>query len=709
MIRLLLIFLMLLSGCTKETEEITSAALKPAEIQIVELDVPAKVETIDYAQVNTSFSSVFSHQFDHLNVSFSNRLKQERFEISEWNNSGHTFSVSTYGIPFYAGQTYQLNLTVSSSIADAVKVVFDDYTNAFYEKTYSIGNQVQTIELKYTHAGSNISDGVMKLVFTKGNSAVSGEIVIEEMSFQHLSSEEHSVKVNQVGYLPESQKLAVFRYNSGDWFDVIDVNTNEVVYTGQITGRTDNPDADEVNYTGDFSAVTTPGRYRIVSQINGRSVEFVIGDQLYADLLKDSLKMITLQRCGVCLDESIAPGFEHESCHHTLAKGYSSWSDLDVTGGWHDAGDYGRYTLTAVKTMSDLLLAYTVYPESFSDEMGLPESGNGIPDVVDEAIVGLDWLMKMQNSWGGVYTAAVTTQFADFVLPDQDQQQLWLLDEENTSTASASGAFAMGYLVIKEFDEEKAEKYLECAIKAYDTAVALRGQQDKKNPKEISAGDYGNSSDEDEIYFASALLYVATHEVQYLNEIKSALTASMNLFGLSYDVFSGYGSYFLLKDEQFKTTRAYPVLYNQMAVHGQNLVWDNVNDGYHLTVDSYHWGANMDVANNAMMMLLIHDIEPSDDLWNCAFEQLSYLLGKNSINTSFVSGYGTNYPKQIHHRIAEVNDIILTGALVGGPDGTIESDLPPAKKYWDDSSMYSTNEVAIYYNSPLVFVVSAFQ
>ena len=84
-------------------------------------------------------------------------------------------------------------------------------------------------------------------------------------------------------------------------------------------------------------------------------------------------------------------------------------------------------------------------------------------------------------------------------------------------------------------------------------------------------------------------------------------------------------------------------------------------------------------------------------------------LGKNSINTSFVSGYGTTYPRQIHHRIAEVNQVILKGALVGGPDGNIESDLPPAKKYWDDSSMYSTNEVAIYYNSPLVFVLSAFQ
>ena len=206
MIRLFLIFLVLLTGCTKETEEIISVALKPAEIEIVELELPAVIETIEYDQVNTAFSSVFSHQFDHLNVTFSNQLKQERFEISNWTDSGNTFSVSTYGLPFYAGQTYQLNLSVSSSVADTVKVIFDDYTNVIFEKSYRINNQPQTIQLNYTHTGNNISDGVMKLVFTKGNSVTSGEIVIEEMSFQRISGVDYNVKVNQVGYLPESQK-----------------------------------------------------------------------------------------------------------------------------------------------------------------------------------------------------------------------------------------------------------------------------------------------------------------------------------------------------------------------------------------------------------------------------------------------------------------------------------------------------------------------
>ncbi|MBR5291054.1 MAG: glycoside hydrolase family 9 protein [Erysipelotrichaceae bacterium] len=706
MIRFLLVILFMLTGCASEQ---SSASLHPFEIQVDESDLPVMKQIAEYAPLNTQFNSVFTHQFDQLAVSVSNELTREKFEVTDWSSLSQKFSISTYGLPFYAGQTYQVSFSVSSTIADHVQVIFDDYSQPFYQQNFEITDQIQKVQVNYTHQGNNMDDSQMKLIFTKRSEVTSGEILLEDIRFECVSNYPYNIKVNQLGYLPESQKLAVFTYNSGDWFEVIHADTDEVVYRGQIVGRIQNPDTKEVNYTGDFSAVTAPGIYRIESQINGQSYEFEIAENLYDSLLQDTLKMITTQRCGMVLTDTIISGFEHEICHHGLARGYSSWQDVDVTGGWHDAGDYGRYTLTAVKTINDLLMSYLLYPESFSDQMGLPESNNGIADVLDEAEIGLNWLLKMQNEWGGFHTAAVTSQFAEFVLPEHDIQQMWILDDENTSTAAAAGTLALASYIFNNVDTQKAQNYLTCAIKAYDCAIDLRGQLDKKNPAEFNAGDYGNSSDTDEIYFAASMMYVLTHEEKYLNEISDYLNSSQAYFGLGYDDFSGYGTYMLMKDEQFKKTRLSSVVYNAMIDYAQNLVWDNRNDGYHLTINSYHWGANMNVANDAMMMLLIHDIEPSDDLWNCAFEQLSYLLGKNSLNFSFVSGYGTQFPKNIHHRIAQVNQSILKGALVGGPDATLVDNLPPAKQYWDDSSLYSTNEVAIYYNSPLVFVVSAFQ
>ncbi len=701
-----LIVCVLLAGCVFVEEEKKSAVLVPYKIEY-EKPLPALNENVDYAQKNSSFVSVFSMDYESVGMSVSQEGKKQLMDIWEWTDNSKTVVYTTYGIPFYEGQSIQLTLDVSSDIADTVSVIFDDYTNVFYQNSFSLSDQSRKIRVDYTHAGGNLDDAMIKVVFSKANQKNTGQVVMSQMKLSLPSN--NSVKVNQLGYLPLSQKLCVFRYNSGDWFDVVNANTNEVVYTGQIVGRVDNSDTGEVNYYGDFTSVSEPGTYYIESQFGGRSYEFEIGEDLYAGLLEDALGMLTLQRCGTALSEEAAGAFSHESCHHALARSYSTWEDLDVSGGWHDAGDYGRYTLTAVKTMNDLMLSYYVYPESFDDAMSLLNSGNGLPDVLDEARAGLDWLKKMQNSWGGIYTAAVTTQFADFVLPNQDEQQLWLLDVENTSTASGAGAFAMGAIVFKEADPELSQEYLECAKKSYGAAIDLRGQQDKKNPSEISAGDYANASDADEIYFAAAMMYAATHDEAYLEEIEKAVNSSIDLFGLSYDQFGGYGTYFLLQDEQFQKTDIYPDLYNLSMKHAQDLVWDNVNDGYHLAIDSYHWGANMDVCNNAMMMLLINDINPSSELVDSAFEQLSYLLGKNSLNMSFVSGYGNVYPKNIHHRIAEVRSAELKGALVGGPDGSLESDLPAAKKYWDDANSYSTNEVAVYYNSPLVFVLSAFQ
>lgn len=700
------IICLLIAGCAQVEKK--GASLFPFEITY-ETPVPVLMENGSYEQKNSSFVSAFQWNNNTIEMNVSNNTKQEVIDVSKWDNSSDKMEWMTYGVVLSQGQMYEVVLEISNTIADKVEIIVDDYVNILHQKTFDVSEGLNNICFTFTHSGPSVHDAHLQISFSKHNTKESGQIVIEQLKLDCVSLDESNVKINQLGYLPESQKLAIFRYNAGDWFDVVNVHTSQVVYTGQIVGRTENADAGEINYYGDFSSVTEPGTYRIETQFGAQSMEFEIQEKLYQPLLEDALKMITLQRCGTALSDELAKEFAHEACHDWPARGYSSWEDMDVSGGWHDAGDYGRYTLTAVKTMNDLMLAYVLYPESFTDAMGLPESGNGLPDVLDEANVGLEWLRKMQNSWGGVYTAAVTERFAEFVSPENDIQQLWVLNDENTSTAAASGAFALASLVFQDIDASLSQEYLLCALKAYETAIALRGQEDQKNPKEINAGDYFNPSDEDEIYFAASMLYVLTHEDQYFEEIAHALNASVSLFGLSYNDFSGYGTYFLLKDAEFKKTNLYPVLYNQAMDHAQSLVSDNVNDGYHLTINSYHWGANMDVCNNAMMMLLINDVQPSSDLKNAAFEQLCYLLGKNSLNTSFITGYGKVYPQNIHHRIAVYRQAELFGALVGGPDGSADASVPPAKKYWDSSDSYSTNEVAIYYNSPLIFMLGAFQ
>ena len=702
----LIVCLLFFSGCTiKEKEK--SAVLKPAQlpeyIPVVKEEVPVMIGTL-YAQRDNAFHSVFG-VLGEMNIHQAREMESEILTIDNWTDFNQKASYVTYGLTLKQGHTYQISVEIDSDLSSSGLMKMGNYTEQFSTKKFTSGQVIWN----YKHTDST-TEGILTFEFDKSTDAEAGTIHLTSFRMKDLDEDEIGISINQIGYFPDSQKLAIFKYNAGDLFEVINTKSNEVVYTGMILDGKDNPETGEINYVGDFSAVTEPGSYRIVSQMGQSSYKFEIKDDIYSELFQDAFKMITLQRCGQTLDRSVAGDFSHEFCHHFHAQIYGTEDHLDVTGGWHDAGDYGRYTLPAIKTITDLLLAYAVYPESFSDEMNIPESGNGIADVLDEAQVGLKWLKKMQIDWGPVYASAVTPNFAGFVSPEEDLQNLYVLPYENTCTAAAGGAFGLAAIVFRDVNPEAADVYLFDGEKAYDYAIKVRGEEDKKNPEDIIAGDYADDSDEDQIFFSAGALYAATHDEKYLKEVERFLEKQdFSLISISHNDMGGYGAYLFLQDEEFQKTEYYIPLYNLFMQEIMNLVESGVTDGYQLASDGYFWGGNMYVADKAMMMLLANDLAPSISLTDAAYEQLSYLLGRNSIHQSFITGYGINSPKNVHHRIAESRNILLKGALVGGPDDAIEADLPAAKKYWDESHLYSVNEVAIYYNSPLVFVLSGFQ
>jgi endoglucanase len=164
---------------------------------------------------------------------------------------------------------------------------------------------------------------------------------------------------------------------------VVNADTNQVVYTGDLYGQTNNSLTNETNWRGDFSSVTAPGNYYIKCGNLDDSYKFKIGDDIYNNLLDDTVKMLYLQRCGTQVQDA---DFGHPACHNTMATVYQTNEKIDVSGGWHDAGDYGRYVVAAAKSIADLLYAYQANPDLYGDNLGIPESGNGTPDILDEEI-----------------------------------------------------------------------------------------------------------------------------------------------------------------------------------------------------------------------------------------------------------------------------------------------------------------------------------
>jgi endoglucanase len=241
-----------------------------------------------------------------------------------------------------------------------------------------------------------------------------------------------AIVVDQFGYLTKSKKVAVIRapqvgYDSfarfapGKSYALIELPAGRVVKTAAPTewngGSTDQVSGDQA-WWFDFSEVEAPGRYAVVDlEKSIRSADFSIGEHVYKDVMKHALRAFFYQRAGVEKKPEFAgrawgdkashlgPGQDSESrpWHEGRPSNPFSKSLIkDLRGGWYDAGDFNKYTSWAARYIIVLLRAYAEHPQAFSDDYGIPESGNGIPDVLDEVKWGLDWLVRMQNSDGSL-------------------------------------------------------------------------------------------------------------------------------------------------------------------------------------------------------------------------------------------------------------------------------------------------------------------
>ena len=232
------------------------------------------------------------------------------------------------------------------------------------------------------------------------------------------------VFINQAGYLPTLPKIF---YTSifADSFYVIESSTRIIKYRDELYFSVANdPATDLTLYAGDFTTFETIGNYFIYLSNGDSSFTFSISSSVYEDVYKKSLKGYYFQRCGSPLLQPHAGVYYHSACHpgdgfYHSSTGQSGYRP--TTGGWHDAGDYGKYVVNSGITVGTLLLAYESFPEKFNqDNLNIPESGNGVPDLLDEVRYELEWLFKMQNENGGVYFKITKEQFESFIMPQND-------------------------------------------------------------------------------------------------------------------------------------------------------------------------------------------------------------------------------------------------------------------------------------------------
>jgi len=527
-----------------------------------------------------------------------------------------------------------------------------------------------------------------------------------------------NIRLNQIGYHPKSNKQFILTDTAATQFQLIN-NQQETVYTGRIMSNGTWAPSGEAVYMGDFSSFEVPGSYQIIVN-EGASYPFEIKASLYQEAWHASIKSYYFQRASLPIEKEFdslfhrAAGHPDIQCFYHPSSGKTS-GFLASPGGWYDAGDYGKYVVNGALSTGQMLLLCTLYPQAVADQaLHIPESGNGISDLLDELKYELDWLLTMQDEDGGVFHKLTAKNFSGFVSPEAYDLDRYVIGKGTAASLDFAAVLAQAARLLAPTHEFWSQKALEAAEKAWKWAQ-FNPQVAFSNPDDVKTGEYGDAQFADDFYWAAAELYLATQEAMYLNYLQSNKETYQHQLTNSWKFFTrnvGFAS--LLIHQELIDPKLYKTLKNEHLLLCDSLLEAINHHPYRIALNTFEWGSNSDVLNQALLLCLAHQLT-ADEKYLMGAEQITdYIFGKNATGYSFLTGFGSKKVRFPHHRPSGADQILMPipGFIVGGPNGDRQdhqevayTSIFPAKAYQDVQPSYASNEVCLNWNAPAVFVL----
>ncbi len=546
------------------------------------------------------------------------------------------------------------------------------------------------------------------------------------------------------------------------WSSTVNLTAEAQTTQGTFTLASDPP----AQATFDFNfggplAVTAPYtvclddiRFAEVPQVE-TSHPFAVATGLYSSLMKDALRYFYYSRSGMditmpfaadakwarpagIMDTSVGCVPDNPNCTATYT--------LDVHKGWFDAGDYGKYVVNGGIAAWTLMNQYerTVFWgkwSSLSDNTNIPESGNHIPDVLDESRWEMEFMLSMQVPAGNPQAGMVHHKIHDITwgpmpqLPQDDTAARYLHPVSTGATLNLAATAAQCARVWAIYDPKFAFRCLKAAETAWN--AAQKYPDILADPADGSGGGtYADGDVSDEFYWAAAELYATTGKPVYMQYLKKSpyylkiSTAAQGQTGQESSMYWGQtdalGTITLaVVPNRLPATAVRTARKNIVAAADTYLGIVN-GQGYGVPMtpgsgNGYPWGSNSNMLNNAMVMALARDFTGKPAYLGGVVQVMDYLLGRNPLDKSYISGYGANPLLHPHHRFwgnEVIGDITYPepppGVVAGGPDSSLEDPLAVATLagcvyqtcYIDGRDSYSTNEVTINWNAPLAWVAA---
>lgn len=586
----------------------------------------------------------------------------------------------------------------------------------------------------------------------------------------HAADTGPRVRVNQLGYLPDGPKRATLVTDAEAPLDFTLVDgAGATLFSGKSVPRGLDASAGVTVHSLDFSAIATAGKGLMLKVEDQTSHPFDIDPALYDTLPVDAASYYYPVRSGIEILEAIAgEGYGRPAGHvgapgdggvnqgdmavpcqapASSEKAYGEpWTcdyTLDVTGGWYDAGDHGKYVVNGGISVAQLMATWdraiarhaSLTPGPNADgilgdsTLRIPEHGNGIPDILDEARWELDWMLKMQVPEGEALAGFLHHKIHDNewtgipLLPHEDPKVRELHRPSTAATLNFAAVAAQGSRLFRPYDEEFADRLLRQGKIAWRVARAAKNIYAPAEDGSSGGGPYNDAELRDEYYWAASEIYLATGDAGYLDYLRNSPHWDGDVF----------------RPEGFDWGNVAPFARMQLAMHGSALpekdraaIVQSVLDGadrliaiaqgqpfghpYAPASGKYEWGSTHLVIQNALVLATAYDLSADRKYRQAALEAADYIFGRNALNLSYVTGYGEHFARNQHSRwFARAVNADLPhppkGSLAGGPNSAIqdpvaqklfaEAGCAPQTCYVDDIESWSTNEITINWNAAL--------
>lgn len=538
------------------------------------------------------------------------------------------------------------------------------------------------------------------------------------------------IHLNQIGFYPDMIKKAVVTDTSATMFYVTESTTEDTVYTGVLGPKEYWSHSAENLRMAEFTEFNVPGFYKILVPEVGYSHEFEIREAVHLDVAKAALKSYYYQRASTELKAEHAGTWARPAGHpdnnvyvHASAatEARPAGTVISAPRGWYDAGDYGKYVVNSGISTYQILSLYEHFPAYFDTlNLNIPESNNGVPDVLDEALWNVRWMLDMQDLDGGVYHKLTGLNFDGNVMPHVSTSARYVIGKSTAATLNFAAVMAQAARIFKHFETEfpqLADSMLTAAINAHAWAEANPSANFTANPTGVSTGAYDDGNPSDEFLWAETELLISTYNPDYWSSGLVGFTANI----------PGW--------RDVKTLGLVSLVHNRKTVHpfadtaaaktrllsyAKTLLDHQSASAYDVSmgIDNWNfvWGSNAVAGNQGMLLLQGFRLTGDSAYYKAAINNLDYILGRNATNYSFVSGHGDNASKNIHHRPSAADGIdgMVPGFVAGGPHSHSINDCSGAsypsslraKMYLDAYCSYSTNENAINYSSAFSYLVN---